>query len=97
MQKPEFRQEFRDVVTRSGAIQGRLLIYNPSLDLRRIYINGAAWSAIAGWSYVWVPFGNISVTDIGGATPAVRQAADWSFVEADREYQITFDLRTPWR
>jgi len=94
MQKPEFREEFRDAVKESRATRGRLWIYNPGPYNHIIYVNGTRWTAIVGESYVWVPFGNVSVTHYGGTTPPMRTVDDWEV--SDGEYQIRYDFRRPW-
>ena len=94
MQKSEFREEFRTAVKESRATRGRLWIYNPGPYNHIIYVNGARWTAIVGESYVWVPFGNVSVTHYSGITPPVRTVDDWEV--SNGEYQIRYDFRRPW-
>ena len=89
MQKPQFQRELQQVT------QGKLWIHNPGSTERVLYINGTPWQAIAGWSYVWVPFGKVGVTDVPGATPVARD--NWSYSQRRRQYELVFDFNAPWR
>lgn len=57
--KMELSPTFKRQVQRT--LQGKLRIYNQTDYSRTLYINGTAWSARPGWSYIWVPVGPVIV------------------------------------
>jgi hypothetical protein len=61
---------------------------------RVLYINGTPWQARSGWSFVWVPFGKVGVTEVPGVTPALRD--NWKFSDRRRQYELVYDFNEPW-
>lgn len=67
-----FQQEVQET------LQGKLRIHNESSSERRIHINGTAWRARPGWSYVWVPLGPVTIHRNADSTPETSD--QWEFV-----------------
>ena len=83
--RPAFRREV------ARAVQGRLLINNPDLSQERvIYVNGTPWRARIGQSYIWVPMGNVSVSQYPGITP--QQFDNWQFNERTGNWELRYNL-----